>query len=260
MSTEQLDQKLIRGYEIKPGADLLRADLSGADLSGANLTRANLFRANLTGANLTSADLTRADLYGANLYDANLTRANLSSANLTGADLSGANLTKADLTRANLTRVNLTRANLFRADLTGANLTGADLSGADLTGADLTWVNLSGAKNLLNPEDWVNAHLERDPEGRGFIVYKTFSSNYPVPPTWKIKPGSVITEVVNPLPTVDCACGVNVATLDWVKRHGEDWAIWRGLIRWEWLPGVVVPYNTDGKFRCSKLELLGIVE
>ena len=70
----------------------------------------------------------------------------------------------------------------------------------------------------------------------------------------------MITEVVNPLPTVDCACGVNVATLDWVKRHGGDRPIWRGLIRWEWLPGVVVPYNTDGKFRCGKVELLGIVE
>jgi len=235
MSTEQLDQKLIRGYEIKPGADLLRADLSGADLSGANLTRANLFRANLTGANLTSADLTRADLYGANLYDANLTGANLTSANLTGADL-------------------------IRADLTGAYLTSTNLFGADLSGANLTLTDLSGAENLLNPEDWVNAHLERDPEGRGIIVYKTFSSNYHAPPTWKIEPGSVITEVVNPLPTVDCACGVNVATLGWVKRHGGDRPIWRGLIRWEWLPGVVVPYNTDGKFRCGKLELLGIVE
>ena len=200
MSTEQLDQKLIRGYEIKPGADLFSADL---------------------------------------------TRANLTRANLTGADLTGANLT---------------RANLFRADLTRADLSSADLSSADLTGADLYGANMSGAKNLLNPEDWVNTHLERDPEGRGIIVYKTFSSNYPAPPTWIIEPGSVITEVVNPLPTVDCACGVNVATLDWVKRHGRNWPIWRGLIRWEWLPGVVVPYATDGKFRCGKLELLGIRE
>jgi hypothetical protein len=87
----------IRGYEIKPGADLTDADLTRADL---------------TGVNLTCADLTRANLYGANLR----------SAILTGAILTHADLTGADLTHADLTRANLTRADLTDADLTGAVL------------------------------------------------------------------------------------------------------------------------------------------
>ena len=36
--------------------------------------------------------------------------------------------------------------------------------------------------------------------------------------------------------------------------------IWKLLIRWEWLPGVVVPYNTDGKIRCERAELVEVVE
>ena len=33
-------------------------------------------------------------------------------------------------------------------------------------------------------------------------------------------------------------------------------ALWRCRIRYEDGPGVVVPYNTDGKARCERLELL----
>ncbi len=31
------------------------------------------------------------------------------------------------------------------------------------------------------------------------------------------------------------------------------------LIKWEWLPGVVVPYNTDGKIRCERAMIIGVV-
>ena len=50
-----------------------------------------------------------------------------------------------------------------------------------------------------------------------------------------------------------------MAPLDWVKRRNET-GIWKVLIRWEWLPGVCVPYNTDGKIRCERVQLLEIVE
>lgn len=36
--------------------------------------------------------------------------------------------------------------------------------------------------------------------------------------------------------------------------------IWKVLIRWEWLCGVCVPYNSDGKIRCERVELVEIVE
>ena len=223
-------------------ANLSGADLSGANLSGANLSGANLSGANLSGANLSGANLREADLSGANLREANLREADLSRANLREADLR-----EADLSRANLSRADLSRANLREADLSRANLREA---------------NLSGAENLLDPVDWLLTHFERDGENRGIIVYKTFGTNYEAPAHWNIQTASVLTEVVNPDPTCDCACGVNVGTHDWIKRHGKTQSrdTWRCLIRWEWLGGVIVPFGTDGKIRCSRVELLSKVE
>ena len=194
------------------------------------------------------------------LNDEDGARANLSGADLSGAALSGANLSWANLSRANLSGANLSGANLSGANLSWADLSGADLSGANLSGANLSGANLSGADGLISTVNFLEAHFERTPDG--YIAYKTFNSEYKAPDKWKIEKGAVIEEVVNFDRCTECGCGVNVAPLDWVKRNygnkGND--IWKVLIRWEWLCGVCVPYMTDGKIRCERVELLEIVK
>jgi hypothetical protein len=163
--------------------------------------------------------------------------------------------TMADLSRANLARADLSRANLGGAYLSGADLGGANLGGADLGGANLGGANLSRATGLIDPCEWLEQNFEASADG--IVVYKRIGpTEYPAPDTWSIKPGSVLTEVVNPLPTMSCACGVNFGTRGWCEGHYRGAALWRCVIRWGWLPGVVVPYNTDGKARCSRLELV----
>ena len=179
-------------------------------------------------------------------------QANLSEANLSEADLSRANLRGADLRQANLSEANLSEADLSRANLRGADLRRANLSGANLIGADLI-----GAEGLLQACNYLDAHFERTPDG--YIAYKTFGSQYVPPEKWVIEAGSVLEENVNPNRVDVCGCGINVAPLDWVRRkYSGD--IWKVLIRWEWLAGVVVPYNTDGKIRCERVELLEVVK
>ena len=143
-----------------------------------------------------------------------------------------------------------------RANLSGANLSGADLKWADLSGANLSWANLSGANGLLSAINYLDANFEHTKDG--YIVYKTFGGQYSPPENWKIEKGSVITEVVNSDRCTDCGSGINVAPIEWVKSHYNG-DIWKCLIRWEWLAGVVVPYMTDGKIRCEKVELVEIV-
>ncbi len=210
------------------------------------------------------ADLSRADLSGANLSKADLSWANLSKADLSWANLSGANLSGATLSKATLRGANLSGATLSKATLSGANLSKADLSRADLSGANLSWANLSGAdlscaKELLSAVNFIDAHFERVADG--YIAYKTFNSEYAAPESWTIAEGSVISENVNSNRCEECGCGINVAPLDWVKSH-YGWrggAIWKVLIRWEWLCGVCVPYSSDGKIRCERVELLEVV-
>ena len=176
-----------------------------------------------------------------------------------GADLSGANLSGANLSGANLSCANLSGANLSDANLSGANLRCANLRCADLSDADLRYANLSDAKNLLNPIKWMSENFKHD--DLGFIVYKGIGdTSYNLPEYWTIEPGSFLEEVVNPLPINDCGCGVNFAPISWIRQRYSNAIIWRCRIRWMDCVGVVVPYNTDGKARCSRLELIEIVK
>ena len=172
------------------------------------------------------------------------------------ADLRGANLRGANLSDADLRGADLSDADLRGADLSDANLSDADLRGANLSDADLRRANLSGSQGLLDAINYMEANFERTDEG--YIVYKSFNSNYTAPDRWKIEPGEVIEEVANPDRTCECGCGINVAPLEWVKNDNYKQP-YKLLIRWEWLPGVVVPYNTDGKIRCSKAQILEAV-
>ena len=145
-----------------------------------------------------------------------------------------------------------------RANLSGINLSGINLSGADLSGANIEGVNLSGAKNLLSPINYLKENFERTDEG--YIVYKCFNNMYSAPDKWDISIGSVIEEEVNPNRTTTCGCGINVAPLDWVRNEYPYRQVYKLLIRWEWLSGVVVPYNTDGKIRCARAEIIERVD
>ena len=176
---------------------------------------------------------------------------------LRGANLRGADLTDADLTDADLRGADLRGADLTDADLTDANLRGADLSDADLRGADLTDADLSGSQGLLDAINYMEAHFERTNDG--YIAYKSFNSTYCAPDRWNIAPGEIIDETVNADRTCECGCGINVAPLDWVRRDNRG-TPYKLLIRWEWLPGVVVPYNTDGKIRCSRAQIIEVVQ
>ena len=135
-----------------------------------------------------------------------------------------------------------------------ANLTGAKLRRADLTEADLTEADLSGALGLLSQSEWMLKNFKRSSEG--YIIYKDIESTfYDKPQGWKFAKNSILTENCNPNRTDACGCGVNFATLDWIKNNSNNEA-WQCLIKWQDLPGIVVPYNTDGKARCERLKLI----
>lgn len=159
--------------------------------------------------------------------------------------------------KADLGGANLRCADLSNADLGSANLIDANLSGADLSDANLGYADLSGTQGVLDAIDYISENFERTDDG--YIVYKTFGSNYKSPGRWRLEKGEVITESCNYDRTCDCGCGINVATLEWVRKHSRG-KIYKLLIKYEWLAGVVVPYMTDGKIRTSRAQIIGVVD
>ena len=203
----------------------------------------------------------RADLHAASLRNADLPHASLRSAGLAYANLHGADLRDADLRETNLKNAILIGANLSRADLRGAKLVDAHLARAFMVNtrlgkADLNGADLSGASGLTDPAKYLEREFEKDEDG--VLCYKTFGKHFDAPKYWKIGEGSVIEENVNPLRTLDCACGVNVATRQWVRGRSPapPREVWRCRIAWPDLAGVVVPYNSDGKIRAERVKLL----
>jgi hypothetical protein len=212
---------------IRDGSNLSRANLSGADLSGANLSGANLSRAYLSRANLSRAHLSGADLSGANLSGANLSGANLSGADLSGANLSGANLSRAYLSRANSSRANLSGANLSEA--IGVN------------------------KYLTTP-----LYILLDQLGK-IRAYKLVNSALEGPINGGIKyiKGKIVeVEDAEMDEKVQCARGINVATLDWVvKEWKEGYKIL--VVEFSKKDIAAIPVGSDGKFRLHRCKVVG---
>jgi uncharacterized protein YjbI with pentapeptide repeats len=213
-------------------------------------------------ADLSGADLSSVDLLNVNLSCAKLCGVDLNSANLSNADLSYTDLSYACLSYAILRCTNLSGACLRGSTLSGADLSGANMSGIDLEYVDLSEVDLSGIKGLLNPIEYIKENFEKTEDG--IIVYTSFGKHFALNPNpnWEIAEGSIIEEVVNPLPTVSRGCGINVATKEWARDESAKRPVWKCLIRWEWLAGVVVPYQVvvphqaEEAIRASRVQLI----
>jgi hypothetical protein len=159
--------------------------------------------------------------------------------------------------RANLSDADLIGADLSDANLSDANLSDADLIGADLRRANLSGANLSGAKGLLSAAAWIAESFEKTADG--YVVLKRIgggATDYTPRPEWVIEAGAILQEVPNQDRGTNCGCGVNFGTKAYVEAHNTNAWLWKCLLRWEDLPDVCVPYNTDGKARCGRLQLI----
>jgi len=142
---------------------------------------------------------------------------------------------------------------LSDTNLSDTNLSGAHLLGANLRGANLRGANLSGSNGLLSASQWMADNFKYK---NGYIVYRAQRGEFDTPDEWRFTPGAVLIEVANHDRSTVCGCGVNFATLEWVREHYPNETIWQCRIEPRDLPGVVVPYNTEGQARCERLGLI----
>lgn len=103
---------------------------------------------------------------------------------------------------------------------------------------------------------------------RGLVGYKLFlrcqdgerrCPSFTKPMEWGIAPGAWLKEPVDTNRLQDCSYGVNIGSMAWVQRYAEDSIydpgvvpeIWSGFVPYDYLPHVVVPFESGGKIRTS---------
>jgi len=256
-------------YSILAGVNLRKARLQWADLTGADLRNADVSKANFRDAKLEGASLEQVYAFGACFQQANLIEANFSRAKpelacfmyaiARNASFVDARLFFANFREAFLEGVDFQGAYCINTNFRAANLTKANFQGTYLDGADLVRANLSGSQGMVDPIEFIRKNFETTEEG--ILVYKVFGHFHSPNPDWTIAREAIIEETVNYDRSTLCTSGISVATLDWIKKNaGCSCRVWKCLVRWEWLPGICVPYRTDGKIRVSRLQLLEQVD
>lgn len=182
-----------------------------------------------------------------NLNGAVLKYADLINTDLKYSSLRGADLSSTDLRNADLSYVDLSGADLSGADLSNAKLVGANLSGVIFRNANMNNTDLTGAIGLMKQTDFMAANFEKSADG--YIAYVALDT------ADSVHTGRIITDNANFNRSNYIGSGINAAPLDYMLR-GLDGIVWKVLIKWEWLCGVCVPYSTEGKIRCERVQLI----
>ena len=246
---------VVRGLKNVYRADFRDMDFTGFHFPGGHFvdcdfTGTKLQDCNLNSAHFTGCHLERTDFHLARMEDCKIIRA--TAVNSVFSDVYLAN---SELRNVNFANSDFSFACLFEATIERCNFSNSDMFEVRLEGAKLVGVNLSGASNWFDPIKFMKDNFETCSDG--FIVYKAINNKtYDSPRHWKIASGEYLEEVVNPSIFDACGCGVSFGTFEWVKNAYPTSSIWRCIIEWQDLLGVVVPFHTDGKARCSRLRLL----
>lgn len=72
--------------------------------------------------------------------------------------------------------------------------------------------------------------------------------------------GKILSETCNPDRGCLLGSGINVDHYHWVKQIMEPKIIYKLLIRYEWLPGVIVPFKTEGEIRTSRVQMMEVLK
>lgn len=234
------DTKLLVRIPIDTAVDFRGAVLRKADFTRFRMQSVNFRNCYMESACFNAAHITEGCFIGVDATQANFNKTYFNFCNFAEASLSQAQFCYAILHCVNFSNANLAGANFSYATLNNVNFSGADLS---------------GAIGLADPIKFIEGF---ECDDKGVIVYKAIgSTEYKRPDRWEIKAGAFLEEEVNPDRSCACGCGVNFGTLDYCAiNYRYKCTIWKCRIRWKDLVGVVVPYRTEGKARCRRLELI----
>jgi len=229
---------------------------SPVDLSHKTFDDIELFDKSLSLANAHNSTFVDAEFHTVRAIKADFQDSIFRGATLKDVEFRNCNFSYADFSQATLHDVAFIYCNLSRAKFYNAKFEPVSTpSGVWFRDCQTLKVDWSQVEGFFDPLQFLESYFEQDLAG--YLVYKAFGQYYQAPSSWKIEPGSVLRENVSYSRTADCACGINVATRDWIKNNIRNTdEVWLCRIRYPWLVDVVVPFQSDGKIRTGRLELL----
>ena len=231
--------------------DDCRLFLKDIDIDGKLLLNSNLNQAILKDVCFNKSKIRKCSFKGAIIKNCSFVKSNIWSTSFKKSKISKTNFTDADID-----------TNSFDC----AEIRECDFTNSVWNECSFTQSNFSGSKGLISSIDYLEKNFKKTEQG--YITYKKFGQFYDTPNYWDIREGSILNEVINSNRFEDCGAGINVSTLNWLDEHflfaatlygfsaKEKTGIWEVLIPFEWLSGVCVPYNTDGKIRCERVKLI----
>ena len=214
--------------------------------------------------NISHMRLSGRKLMGLSLMNVNLSNVIFEECTFHDADFSGSVMIGCEFYECKIGHSKFDRSLIHnstfnRTMISNCSFIKAKMQHVDLHRTQLDMVDFSGATGLLDPIDWMKNFKQ---DSLGYIVYKSIGLDTPyysrLPHSWVIKEGEILHEVCDSNRTTSCGCGVNFGTFHWCMANYPHSTLWECRIRYEHAAGIVVPYNTDGKARCSHLELLRI--
>lgn len=259
------DQFDFGGKKIKnlifENCDLRKCSFFNTELSDIHFINCNLEQVYFYRSTLNKIQFEYGTLEHSNLMcrmsncafkDVDMSESCLVGCNISNSEFKNVNLTNSKWDRSTVSSVNFQYSNLKKASMINVSFNNISFHEVNFTD-----INLSESTGLLDPISYIDKNFEKT--DFGIVVYKIFNCYYKQNPMWIIKKDSIIREEINYDRTCSCACGINVATGSWTLRYLRDKVndldIWKCFIRYEWHSGVVVPYNTTGQIRTSRLQL-----
>ena len=201
------------------------------------------------GCVLSGCDASHSDLHGSIIRGCDLSNSDMRRCDLSGCDLSNSNISGCDMYAANLAGSNLAASTLEGSNISHCDLRNSDMTHCILREAVMHGCDMRGCVGIISQSQYMSAAFEKCADG--YVVYMALPSRA------GYLPGMVIDELCSTDRTDLGGCGLRVGTYDAVEAS-FDGAMWKALLRWEWLPDVCVPYGANGTIRVGRIELLEI--
>lgn len=238
-----------RGYYFKE-AKFSKCNFSGMTLRACFFPESRFTNCNFNDTAIYYCTFSKAEFTDVSFENATIYASHFNPSKIFGFNAKGSRIIDCDFDKATMYQANFRNSILKDSSFLNASIDEVNFYDADISGVKLD-----------SPIDYMRKQFESSPTG-GYYGYKFFNYFRRAPSYWILEENQIISESVNYDKSLVGGSGIHIGGLDCIKRmiklnpELKEQKIWKVYIAPEWLPGVVVPFNSDGDIRCERCQLV----